>query len=78
MPVNVTTMLRIHLMLTLSPTCGHVPVHEVPLHRGVAAVQGVLAGRVEVVLQQLPLLSARREHVAGRDVDLPSQKRESK
>lgn len=54
-------------------TCGQVLVHQVCLHCRVAAVERVLAGRVEVVLQQLPLLAARCEHVAGRNVDLMIQ-----
>jgi hypothetical protein len=41
-----------------SCTCGLVPVHQVRLHcRAAASLKGVLAGGVEVVLQQLKMLT---------------------
>ena len=52
-------------------TCGEVLVHEVGLHGRMAAVQGVLGRRVEVVLNQLPLGGAHLHHVARRHVHLP-------
>ena len=51
-------------------TCFHMLVDEMRLHDGVAPVEGVLAGRVEVVLQQLPPLVPHAQDVAWRRADL--------
>ena len=51
-------------------TCFHMLVDEMRLHDGVAPVEGVLAGRVEVVLQQHPPLVPHAQDVARRRADL--------
>lgn len=50
---------------------GTLTVHQVGLHGGAHAVEGVLAGGVEVVLQQLQLAASNHTAVRpGREVDL--------
>lgn len=50
-------------------------MHKVGLHVGAPAIHRVLAGRMEVELQQLPPLAADLENVPRRYVDLSGDKR---
>ena len=58
-----------------SRTSVNIAVDEVRLHGGVASINGVLGGRVEVVLQQLPRLVAYSYHVSQPHVDLCAVRR---
>lgn len=60
---TIQTQLR---TIITEPACVQTPVHKVHLHVGAAAVDGMLAGRVEVELQQLPPLPAGCHDVAFR------------